>query len=199
MATQAKELRPQYQTHPDDPYHLTTEGIQEPPHRLGGQPAPSWPRPDPQRLDRRLGRAHRHDRARGAGRLRHPVDGHLQHAGQSGGAGRARALDDLDRPAGAYRLQQGAAQARPDRLDQPALGRDGALQGAPDRRHRRRRGGRVEHHVPARRRPARRHLDRGLDGHRRGRQHRLAVFEPVRSDRARAQCCSSWSSASSRS
>ena len=31
MATQAKELRPEYQPHPDDPYHLTTEGILEPP------------------------------------------------------------------------------------------------------------------------------------------------------------------------
>jgi Mn2+/Fe2+ NRAMP family transporter len=31
MATQAKELRPEYQAHTDDPYHLTTEGIQEPP------------------------------------------------------------------------------------------------------------------------------------------------------------------------
>jgi Mn2+/Fe2+ NRAMP family transporter len=31
MATQAKELRPEYQAHTDDPYHLTTEGILEPP------------------------------------------------------------------------------------------------------------------------------------------------------------------------
>jgi hypothetical protein len=31
MATQAKDLRPAYQAHTDDPYHLTTEGILEPP------------------------------------------------------------------------------------------------------------------------------------------------------------------------
>jgi hypothetical protein len=31
MATQTKELRPQYQAHADDPYHLTAEGVQEPP------------------------------------------------------------------------------------------------------------------------------------------------------------------------
>lgn len=31
MATQARELRPEHETHADDPYHLTPEGIQEPP------------------------------------------------------------------------------------------------------------------------------------------------------------------------
>jgi hypothetical protein len=31
MATQTKELTPEYRAHADDPYHLTTEGIQEPP------------------------------------------------------------------------------------------------------------------------------------------------------------------------
>jgi hypothetical protein len=30
MATQTKELTPEYRAHADDPYHLTTEGIQEP-------------------------------------------------------------------------------------------------------------------------------------------------------------------------
>jgi Mn2+/Fe2+ NRAMP family transporter len=35
MATQVKELRPQYQAHEDDPYNLTTEGIQEPPTGWG--------------------------------------------------------------------------------------------------------------------------------------------------------------------
>ena len=43
MATQTKELRPQYQAHPDDPYHLTAERYPRASHRLGRQPAP--PRP----------------------------------------------------------------------------------------------------------------------------------------------------------
>ena len=31
MATQTKDLRPKYQVEPDDPYHVTAEGILEPP------------------------------------------------------------------------------------------------------------------------------------------------------------------------
>lgn len=35
MATQTKDLRPEYQAHPDDPYHVTAEGILEPPTGWG--------------------------------------------------------------------------------------------------------------------------------------------------------------------
>ena len=122
-----------------DPYVVDGTGVREPPV---GWRQPSLPRagPDPERVDRGLRRTHRHDHGRRPDGLRAPLAGPVQLPREGRHPDRVRAMDHHHRHARACRLRSRPAAHRPHRLDQPALRRHGALEGAAVVGHHRRHG-----------------------------------------------------------
>ena len=83
-----------------DPYVITREAVEAPPTSLGFRLATHRSRDGARGVDRRIGRAHRDDDARSAGRFRGVVDHPRQLRDQARRPGRARALHHRD---GRYR------------------------------------------------------------------------------------------------